>query len=83
MKAFIASGEHHSYSELSSIATDLESSPSQLTGTMFDDVVLLFSKLASNIEERMASHVLNTWRMKCGHYRNYKYVVKVLIMLSW
>ena len=71
MKELISS-ETQCYSELSPMVEELNTSTSQLTGTIFDDVVNMYNKLADSIEHCMASHILNNWRTKCAHYRNHK-----------
>jgi len=54
------------------IVTMQEGGTTNLTGTIFDDVITLFSQLATSIEMCMASHMLDTWKAKCAKYRTHK-----------
>ena len=54
------------------MVTMQEGGTTDLTGTIFDDVITSFSQLATSIEMCMASHILDTWKTKCAKYRTHK-----------
>ncbi|XP_065905193.1 RAD50-interacting protein 1-like isoform X2 [Dysidea avara] len=55
------------------MVTMQEGGTTDLTGTIFDDVITSFSQLATSIEMCMASHILDTWKTKCAKYRTHKW----------
>ena len=54
------------------MVTMQEGGTTDLTGTIFDDVITSFNQLATSIEMCMASYVLDTWKAKCAKYRTHK-----------